>query len=603
MMGGNQNTNQNIFAPQGTPGNTGANQGSDQSTSGSGVKTSTEGDVNDSAPATSSGSGPKVVGNTDTQAADNRSTQAAFKANQGKVQTPAAFQAVQGSLDSGKAALAQKASDYAASQAASHNYGVGTDVADQAVKKQDQNAYGKISSLLGKSTADQVDTFDPGDLHVSDADLLNTNAGIKNLVARGQGPKYSPNMAAFDSMLLQADPNFQKQVSGLKTQAADLKKNVTDTSAKAQADAATAAQSNLTSSQQAIKDYLAQSQSGITAAEAAAAAKANADLPSIIAAQKDKVAADLLKAQKLRAQQALGGTFGAGRADAQLNAIQEDPSKYINWISGYDPSQFVTQDQASQYNTINSLLGQGGKSQVASGALPELYSAKGNDLYDSLISQATTARQATDKTDRSSIQSILDQANQQAQADNARRLSLTGNEGYTKSLSDLANQFSQTAEFSPYKSSYNPTLANQVISDYSRANPLAQLGSGNNPNLSATDVINSQQAEQLNQLSRDLGLSTTYGAGSYSGGGGNLINSDSFKQALLKALSNYQSSTQGFGQVAAPAPAAAIPMAKQLAIPSGSNPYEKNVDLNNRPAPLQVQTPQRENLNRSSIFY
>ncbi len=578
MMGSNngQSANNNIFAPQGSPGNNGANQGADQSGAPSDVKTTTEGDVNNATPTSGSNPSPKNVVSSSGEDSDNRAAQAAYKANAGKTQTPAAFQAVQGQIDSAKTNLAQRASDYAASQAASHNYAVGTDVADQAVKKQDKDAYGKITGLLGQTTAAPVDTFDAGDINVSDADLLNTNAGIKNLVARGQGPKYSPNMAAFDSMLLQSDPNFQKQVSGLKSQASDFTKSSADTATKAQTDAEAAAQANLTNSQKSIKDYLGQSQSGILADEAAAAAKANAALPQTIAAQKAKVAADLLKAQQDRASQALGGSFGAGRADAQLAAIKEDPSKYIDWIKGYDPSQFINQDQASQYNTINSLLGLGGQSQVAAGALPSLYNTRGDDLYNNLVNQATTARQSADKTDKTGIQAILDAANQKAQADNARRLALTTPDAYKKSLSDLATQFSKSQEFSPYSSIYNNDIANQVIGNYSSANPLAAMGGSNNPNLAGMDVLDQNQASQLNSLSRDLGLSTIYNQGQYAAGGpGSLVDNNGFKNALLTALKNYQ-------QNSGPQMDTSVGTG-QLAIPQNIQGPSGNIEMRNRP--------------------
>lgn len=583
MMGSNngQASNNNIFAPQGTPGNTGADQGASQ-TGGAQpeVKTSTEGDVNNATPTSGSNPGPKNVVSSDSQANDSRAAQAAYKANAGKTQSPAALDAVQGQIDTAKSNLAQRASDYAASQAASHNYAVGTDVADQAVKKQDKDAYGKITGLLGQTTAAPVDTFDASDIKANDADLLNTNAGIKNLVARGQGPKYSPNMAAFDSMLLQADPNFQKKVSDLKSQANAFTKSSADTATQAQTDAVAAAQANLTNSQKTIKDYLGQSQSNILADEAAAAAKANAALPQTIAAQKAQVEADLLKAQQDRARQALGGSFGAGRADAQLAAVKADPSQYVNWLSSYDPSQLITQDQATQYNTINSLLGLGGQSQVAGGDLPSLYSTKGDDLYNNLVSQATTARQAADKTDKSSIQAIMDAANQKAQSDNARRLALTSPDQYNKSLSDLATQLSKSQEFSPYSSVYSNDLANSTIKNFMAANPLASMGASNNPNLTANDVLDQSQAAKLNALSRDLGLTTIYNQGQYAAGGPNsLVNNDAFKNALLTALKNYQQNNA--------APMKDINVGTgQLAIPQNIQSPGGNIEMNNRPVTI-----------------
>lgn len=472
MMGGDPSQQkQNIFAQPGQP----APGGNNDVASGQ-VKTSTEGDVA-SAPTSSTNSIPSAPTVADTSSASSaKTTQAALKANAGKVKAPGTVQNISTKISQAQSGLQQQAADYAAKQAASRNYALDKTVADKAVKDQDLNAQSSVTGLLNKATADQADAFTPTDVGVADVDLLNSNAGIKQLVSRGRKPTYTPNLAAFDSMLLQADPNFQKQVSDIKSQSAGLKKNIAETTQSAQEAANAAAQANLKASQDDIRNYLLGYKGNILSAEEQAAKEANEALPQQIAAIKAKAEADLLSQQRLKAQNALDSIFGAGRASSQLESAAVDPSKYIDYVQGYDPSQFVTSDQAQQFNTINSLLGLGGTPQVAAGSLPSLYKTRENELYNSLVEQATGARNKKDAENQAMIQKIMDQANSLALSDNSRRLGLTNS--YAKDLQNYQNSLIKSNQLAGYTPEMR-TLLDQTVQNFASSTPAQKVGAGN----------------------------------------------------------------------------------------------------------------------------
>lgn len=575
---GQQPQKQNIFQPT-------ANQeaGGAANQQGGAVKTSAEGEVGASAGGGSlaaASSAPRVA---DTGVnAQNRTAQAAFKANQGKVQNPAAIQRMQSQIGTANTALAQQASDYAAKQAASHNYALDQGIAQKAIEDQAATEErGKVGGLLGKGMADQVENFNPTNVNV-DTDLLNTNAGVKQLVSQGRRPTYGSNMAAFDAMLLQADPNFQRQVGTVKAQNAALRKNVSETDAASEAAAQTAAEQNLKTSQEDIQKYLLGYQGNITAEQKAAAEAANASLPGQIEAIRAQTQAALIDEQRKKAQAALDAQFQPGRASSQLAAIQADPSQYIDWLKGYDPtgSQFVTQTQAQRFNNIAGLLGQGGQTQVAAGDLPELYSARGGELYDKLVNEAGQARQTQDAKNQAEINAIMTAAQRAAEADNARRLSLTSSYGTdaTKAAQALLGSKASSLVGNPFtQAGYTPEMQQAVMNsfstDYLKKNPVAGFGTTGNARLSGTELLTQAQADQLNALAKDTGLASTYQGGQYAAGGPqSFVNQESIQNALLSYIKNIKDSQSAQARYDAANPR--NPTAGTLIVPDTQGPGE-----------------------------
>lgn len=490
-----------------------------------GVKTSTEGDLDSSGGGSLSGgsSAPKV--STDQQ---NRSSQInAVKANTGKTQTPAAIAGVQKSIDDANSGLAQRAADYSSQQKAKQNYGLDTSIIDQAIGN-NADARSKTSQLLGRTDINQVDQFDPGNVSVKDADLLKSDAGLKELVARGQGNQYSPGMAAFDTMLLRRDPGFNAQVQGLQSKAADLSNRAAQQPEALQKEVSDYGKENLTASQKQAKDYLASQKQAVDSQNAIEAAAENQKLANL---NKDQIKADAVAAAKQRAQEQLKAQYG-DRANAQLEGVQVKPDDYVSFAQNYDPSQFYSQDDANKYNSINALLGIGGPAQSASAALANPYSVKSDDLYNTLYSGASQARQAQDTTDLQKISDILGGANKTAETQNKTRAEDAKN--YKDYLNLLGQNYASEGGLGKY---YTQPNIEGFLGQYVANNPLAA-----NP-LAGTDLLSQEQASQLNSLNKDLGRQDTYNAGAYAGKDMSSplasVNGDAYKTALLSYLQGF----------------------------------------------------------------
>lgn len=550
LMGGNQGQQkQNIFAQPGQQ------AGNNDVASDNAVKTSAEGDIGQTGTSggtlTGPANAPTVQSSGGGAQASSKTAQAAYNANKGKTQTPDTFKNLQTQIGTAQSGLEKQAQDYAAAQAASHNYAVDQGTAQKAIEDTNAtDARGQLGALLGRGTADQVDEFDPTGVKVN-TDLLNTNAGIKELVGQGRRPTYNTGMAAFDAMLLQQDPAFQAQVAQTKAQNAALQKNVASTVDNSEKAALDAANQNLATSQSDIKNYLLGYQGNITAEEQAAAAAANAALPGQIAAAKAQAQADLEAQQRKRAQTALDATFGTGRASSQLANQAIDPSQYIDFLQGYDPtgSQFVNQTQAERFNRIQSLLGNGGATQVAAGDLPSLYTTRGDELYNQLVGGATQARQTQDLASNKAMADLQAQADKTAAADNARRLGLT--QSYGNDVTSLANQLLQQSVkgdvglqgsglVGGIPKSLQDSL-NASLQQYLKSNPASGYNTLSNPQLTGAETYTKDQANQLNALARDLGMPEIYQAGQYSKGGAqSLINQKQIQDLVNNAVGGYR---------------------------------------------------------------
>lgn len=545
MMGGNQGQNkQNIF---GQPGQTAQGGNTNNDVASDAVKTSAAGDVGTGGQTLAGPANAPTVQDTGGGSQPAQKTaQAAFAANRGKVKAPDTFKNLQTQIGTAQTGLEKQAADYAAAQAASHNYALDQSVAQKAVEDNAATEErGKVSGLIGRGMAEPIENFNPTGVAVN-TDLLNTPAGIKELVGQGRRPTYNSGMAAFDAMLLQQDPAFQAQVAQTKAQNAELKKNVANTIDTSEAAANAAAAQNLKTSQEDLKNYLLGYQGNITEEEKNAAAAANAALPGQIDAIRAQVLNDLITSQKKKAQAALDAQFQPGRATAQLNAVQVDPSQYVDFLKGYDPtgSQFVTQTQAERFNRIASLLGQGGATQVAAGELPGLYTTRANDLYNSLVGQATEARQAQDTKNQAQINDIIAAAQRSAEADNARRLALTNS--YGSDVQKIANQLLGQSQSglagnvftqAGYTPEMKQTLLNRITGDYLKNNPVAAFGTSGNAKLGGNEVLTADQANQLNALARDTGMPATYQAGQYaSGTPQSFVNQSAIQNALLNYI-------------------------------------------------------------------
>lgn len=529
MMGNQQN--QNIFADQGQNMQPGQNQ--DVVSSNQSVKTNTEGDINANAPVSNS-TAPKVTTSSSEQ--NRQNTQKAYQQNIGKTQKPAAIQSVKQGLDSAKEGLQKRAQDYAAAQQTKQNYTVDEGTLGSAIEG-DSAASAKTSDLLNRSTYNPVDSFDYGDLSVKDANLFDSNAGIKELVSRGRRPTYTPQMAAFDTMLLQMDPNFRSDVQGIKKQANELQSAADKTKADAEKAANEAAKANLERSQTMARDFLGSRANAIQAENAAEAAARNEALKNI---DVKKIGEDEARAAREKAMAQLDQLFGAGRAANQLGAVNVDPSQFVTRAADATADQFWSADDARRFNQINALLGKGGQSAVESAALAPDYTVNQGGLLDAFINPAIQARQEADVAGAKQIQDLLAGFQKRADDDDYRRAGLASN--YRSDLNQMAREAGAMSNFNDYRDILGDDEAmKQVIGSYMKENPAL-----NTLDLSASDVMTQAEADQLNAIAQDIGSVDRYGAGGYQQGGPtSFINPANFQENLLKALQSYRATPEG----------------------------------------------------------
>ena len=480
----------------------------------------------------------------------------------GKTQTPAALDTVQQGITDANSGLAQRAQQYTQTQEANQNYGLDTSVLDQAIAG-NSNAGTSTTGLLNRQNINAVDSFDPGNTTVQNADLLSTPAGLRQLNAIGQGPQYTPGMSAFDTMLLQKDPNYNASVQNLQKQNADLQTNAAAQPAALQQTVTDYGNQNLAAAQAAAKGYLTTQQQAVLAAEQASADAANKGLTGLDHTAIQNAA---LAGVMPQATSALDTQFGTGRAAAQLAALNIDPSKYITYASQYDPSQFTSADQAQKYNQINTLLGNGGLAQVASaGSAPSPYTVDTQGLLNALKDPAAAARMQQDTTDQGSISKILQDATTQAAATNKTNSAAAAN--YLPTLQTLGQSIipGLNSSLAPYETADNLSSFNK---QYAASNPI-------NPYyttpLQAQDVLGQPQVDQLTALQKDL-YGTGPGATNYSVGQyatpqapGAVDNT-----AYTKALTDY---LQGLVPAGTPPPATG-------GLPPGSDPRTQTIGVN-----------------------
>jgi hypothetical protein len=514
--------NQNVFNTQDSQG-AGAPQGQIDPNA---VKTNTEGDINSGGGGNASQ--PKKVDTVSSDQTNRNAAATAFKANAGKTQTPAAVAGVQESIKQQNSGLAQRAADYSQAQKGKQNYGLDTSILDQAIGGE-SGARAKTSELLGRASANQADQFDPGNVKVKDADLLNSDAGLKELAARGQGPQYTPGMAAFDSMLLRRDPGFQNQVQDLQRQSNELSAKAGTEKDRLEKEANTYGASQLKLAQDNAKGYLGSQSKAILDENANQALTANQGLKNL---DLGKIKGDAEAQARAKAKADLDRQFGAGRADQILASIGANPGDYLKVANGYDANQFYSDQDAQRYNMINSLLGLGGQSVQASAPVADPYSLDSTGLYNNLFNQASQARMGQDTSDQNEIQNILAAAQGRAQSQNDSRSKLASQ--YGQAL-DLAGQtILGNDEFNNVRKFATPDNLKTFNQQYQTSTP---LDSSFSRQLQGSDVLGQDEADRLNALSRDLGASNQYGQGAdYNSAPGSLLNGDSYKKALMDYL-------------------------------------------------------------------
>ncbi len=203
---------------------------------------------------------------------------------------------------------------------------------------------------------------------------------------RGQDPRFTAGMAAFDLGALQKTPNFQNIVSGLQGKASALgaqAQGLKDSQTQALQDYSAKA---LSEAQGGVRGSLDQSAAYLRGDEEKKAAGINKQLDIIRKNGSPQDVSNFLKSLNPAVEKRLLQT----NPDAvqYLSKAKIDPTAYMNVRGNVGAKDVVTEQQAQQFNNIMSLLGKG-ESQTAAQDLGPLVSFDNTKAGNELIKQAT----------------------------------------------------------------------------------------------------------------------------------------------------------------------------------------------------------------------
>lgn len=290
---------------------------------------------------------------------------AAIKRNVSRAQTPQAVTNIGRDLTSADTALSNEATDYGNTYR-NQNYAVPTEDIEAAVKGS-PDAVSRVSNRFNQKSYGDVKAFAPQtNYNVSDAAMLGTEGGIKNLMARESGGRYSPGEGAFDVGLLKRNTGFnlisdqlQNQQRGLVTKAADLKNSAT-------ADAQKVANQKYAAATGQLEGTL-QTKAGEVLAPAKTLAETTNKTRGALRTAPDQAFID---AQKASALELAGQDFGLNQnpAAAFLGQAGLDANRYYDVAGDVGYRDVLNEDQVGQFNRIQQILGTGQGETVGAGA-------------------------------------------------------------------------------------------------------------------------------------------------------------------------------------------------------------------------------------------
>jgi hypothetical protein len=180
------------------------------------------------------------------------------------------------------------------------------------------------ASVLNGTVGDVRDIDTNTNTTFGNADLLSTDAGVKELFRRGGGAEYNAGDAAFDTALLRGDKNFQTEREGLGRSYEGLKKQERDIMTGSRDKAREAAGGSLRGFQDQVREYFGGRQKG---------------LESNVRGKEGAFDSGIRDAEKNSAQEA------RARAQIERRSLErdEDNARLKEYIDDGDPSAYYNQ--------------------------------------------------------------------------------------------------------------------------------------------------------------------------------------------------------------------------------------------------------------------
>lgn len=531
QQGGEPVQGSNIFAAE-SPAQVGAQtqDGADRSMEAeTGTKTVAEGGMGTGDKATT----PEAGGGKESQAATTKSMadKAAVQANIGKTAEPTALEGIKGQLAANQARLKKEAEDYMKAEKGRQTYAYDQPTVQRAISGQDQGAFDYIGQLLGTQSAKPVEEFKASDVGVKDVDYLGTEAGMKQLLARGKDPRYTGGMAAFDLRALQKTPGFGQTVRDIQGEQERLQQAVGTTAQDVEGRAGLYGEQQLAGAKESVQGLLRAAQNALVQGNIDEAAMYNQQLQGLdVGAIGGEAAAQA--AENLRQRISGVDPYVAGFIDP----ASVDPRAYLSRGQELGAERFVSADEAAQFNRIMSLLGEGG--QAWSESLPVTdaatnYAVDRAALENQLLQEAQRGYGAYEATTQGQIDAIRQAAQARADAEDARRAAV------------LAGQ--EAPEWARGEAQRAIEEAGIQGADVGYLDPTQYMGTAPDlGDLGAADVMTAAEAEEINRLGRTIrGGPTGEVAGSYALADPNRFERERFLEDMRRVVNERAALAQG----------------------------------------------------------
>lgn len=531
QQGGEPVQGSNIFAAE-SPTQVGAQTqdgGEGSMEAETGTKTVAEGGTGTGTKATT----PEATGGTESQAATAKTVadKAAVQANIGKTAEPAALGGIKQQLEANQQRLQKEAEDYMKTEQGRQTYAYDQPTVQRAISGQDQGAFDYIGQLLGTQSAKPVKEFKASDVGVRDVDYLGTEAGLKQLLARGKDPRYTGGMAAFDLRALQKTPGFGQTVRDIQGEQERLQQAVGTTAQDVESRAGLYGEQQLAGAKESVQGLLRAAQNALVQGNIDEAAMYNQQLQGLdVGAIGGEAAAQA--AENLRQRISGVDPYVSGFIDPAL----VDPRAYLSRGQELGAERFVSADEAAQFNRIMSLLGEGG--QAWSESLPVTDAATNfaidrAALENQLLQEAQGRYGAYETQTQGQIEAIRQAAQARADAEDARRAAvLAGQEAPEWARSEAQRAIEEAGIQGADVGYLDPTQYMGTTPD------LGDLG--------AADVMTAAEAEEINRLGRTIrGGPTGEVAGGYSLADPNRFDRERFLEDMRRVVNERAALAQG----------------------------------------------------------
>jgi len=409
IMNQMENNKTNIFGGQQQQGEAQPTQGTQGE-----VKSSIEGDIS-----SGSGGSPKSFATPQQQnAGAQRAYEAAQKQPKAQGVMPAMSQ-TSANLTAADTKLQEEADKYVTTGKADQTYDI-PDADVEAAIGGDADKRSKVATTISQTTPKPVKTWAPQtDYNIEDIENFKSTPGISGYLRSQYGPSYSAGQAVFDTGVLRSDPQFYDTLRNLEGRQQDLTKKAAgyaNPDTGVEATVAKAGKENLTTAQTAIKKYLADQKAIIEGAQTKELEGFQGDVKAMSEdpAKRAAFVAESLKNPEI------------SKRIEQVKRERPDLAKYLTpevmAAFGIDPTQFlkvtdptgVTADnfyddkEATRFNAIMGLLGQGGAAKVA-GTRPGSVGTFGTDDYLKSVFQGAEGKNtAADTAAKEQIKKIMD---------------------------------------------------------------------------------------------------------------------------------------------------------------------------------------------------